>query len=283
MLLLVRAPLALGGLGAAQGGGRCISAAESSTGRRSRGPCLCVAISLLQEYTFTLTGGDGKRYHGFCRKFLPPKPAVGHRAQLPQVLCLVSEDPWATFYFKARAKDAAPRRHCLPAGRSVTRPRAKTPPPPCVRTGVLHAGASGAGADGQAGRRQRRQRRRGRRGQPAAVRAQAPAQLVVRRRLPAGPGQAARAQPQAQRDCQVRGRRHSPAPPPPLSRQRQRQRQPCRQCARAASRPACQERRQGRQRGRRLCDVRMRRVPLPKAMDMTGLSPHRLLGAPLNL
>jgi hypothetical protein len=56
----------------------------------------------MQEYTFTLTGGNGRRFQGFCRKFLPPKPAAGSKLQLPQVMCLVSEDPWHAFFFKVR-------------------------------------------------------------------------------------------------------------------------------------------------------------------------------------
>ncbi len=59
-----------------------------------------------QEYTFTLTHGDGKRYQGFCRwcahvddahdtharrlshacrKFLPPPPRLGSKLRYPKV------------------------------------------------------------------------------------------------------------------------------------------------------------------------------------------------------
>ncbi|KAF6256297.1 AEX-3 domain-containing protein [Scenedesmus sp. NREL 46B-D3] len=42
-----------------------------------------------EEYTFTLTQGDGTRVQGFCRRFLPPAPRVGSKLRYPQVLCLV--------------------------------------------------------------------------------------------------------------------------------------------------------------------------------------------------
>jgi hypothetical protein len=53
-----------------------------------------------EEYTFTLTDGDGSRYQGFCRKVLPAAPAQGSRLRYPQVLCMLSEMPWCTFFFK---------------------------------------------------------------------------------------------------------------------------------------------------------------------------------------
>lgn len=45
-----------------------------------------------QEYTVVLTGDDGERLYGFCRRFLPEgiggRYDVGER--LPQVICYVS-------------------------------------------------------------------------------------------------------------------------------------------------------------------------------------------------
>lgn len=58
----------------------------------------------LQEYTFTLTHGDGKRFQGFCRKYLPPPPKVGSKLRYPQCICLISEYPWCNFYFKVRRR-----------------------------------------------------------------------------------------------------------------------------------------------------------------------------------
>lgn len=54
----------------------------------------------LQDYTFTLTQGDGSRVQGFCRRFLPPAPRVGSRLRYPQVLCLQCEASWGAFFFK---------------------------------------------------------------------------------------------------------------------------------------------------------------------------------------
>jgi hypothetical protein len=45
-------------------------------------------------YTFTLTGGDGARTLGFCRRFLPP----GAGPRYPQVLCLLSAHPWFSLF-----------------------------------------------------------------------------------------------------------------------------------------------------------------------------------------
>lgn len=56
----------------------------------------------MQEYTFTLTFGEGRRLQGFCRQFLPPAPRVGPKARLPLVLLLVAEFPWFNMYFKVR-------------------------------------------------------------------------------------------------------------------------------------------------------------------------------------
>lgn len=54
---------------------------------------------LVQEYSFTLTGGDGSRLHGFCRSFLPPRARL-NSLRYPQVLCIITEHLWLTFYFK---------------------------------------------------------------------------------------------------------------------------------------------------------------------------------------
>ena len=45
-------------------------------------------------YTFVLTGGDGSRTLGFCRRFLPPGAGPRH----PQVLCLLSIHPWFSLF-----------------------------------------------------------------------------------------------------------------------------------------------------------------------------------------
>ena len=54
----------------------------------------------MQEYTFLLTHGNGRRYNGFCRQILPPAPRVGSRLRYPQVLCIISEHPWCALFFK---------------------------------------------------------------------------------------------------------------------------------------------------------------------------------------
>ncbi|GLC43834.1 hypothetical protein PLESTB_000913400 [Pleodorina starrii] len=57
-------------------------------------------VQASEEYTFTLTHGDGQRFTGFCRQFFPPAPRVGSKARYPQVLCIVAENPWCNFFFK---------------------------------------------------------------------------------------------------------------------------------------------------------------------------------------
>ncbi|BDA43641.1 probable DENN domain-containing protein 1C at N-terminal half [Coccomyxa sp. Obi] len=52
-----------------------------------------------EEYSFSLTGGDGSRLHGFCRSFLPPRAKL-NSLRYPQVLCIITEHLWLTFYFK---------------------------------------------------------------------------------------------------------------------------------------------------------------------------------------
>jgi hypothetical protein len=73
--------------------------------------CNCSTFPLLclQEYTFTLTQGDGARVQGFCRRFLPPAPRVGSKLRYPQVLCLVCEASWSTLFFKVSACCGWPR------------------------------------------------------------------------------------------------------------------------------------------------------------------------------
>ena len=91
--------------------------------------------SIAQEYSFTLTVGDGSRLHGFCRyvppqcildacdqsllaplatphhalcvcrSFLPPRAAAAmgrssSSLRYHQVLCIISQYPWFTFYYK---------------------------------------------------------------------------------------------------------------------------------------------------------------------------------------
>ncbi|GFR44889.1 hypothetical protein Agub_g6233 [Astrephomene gubernaculifera] len=57
-------------------------------------------VQASEEYTFTLTHGDGQRFTGFCRQIFPPAPRVGSKARYPQVLCIVAENPWCNFFFK---------------------------------------------------------------------------------------------------------------------------------------------------------------------------------------
>jgi hypothetical protein len=61
-----------------------------------------VACCCPQDFSFTLTQGDGSRLHGFCRRFLPPAPRLGSRLRYPQVLCLMCEVSWAALFFKVR-------------------------------------------------------------------------------------------------------------------------------------------------------------------------------------
>ncbi|EIE19512.1 hypothetical protein COCSUDRAFT_83563 [Coccomyxa subellipsoidea C-169] len=42
-------------------------------------------VPMVHEYSFTLTGGDGSRLHGFCRSFLPPRARL-KSLRYPQVL-----------------------------------------------------------------------------------------------------------------------------------------------------------------------------------------------------
>lgn len=55
-----------------------------------------------EEYSFTLTQGDGSRAQGFCRKFLPPvnRARNGSKLRYPLVLCVVCEASWYAFFFK---------------------------------------------------------------------------------------------------------------------------------------------------------------------------------------
>lgn len=68
-------------------------------------PTVCCVPSCAvcsQEYTFTLTHGDGSRFQGFCRLVLPPAPRLGSKLRYPWVLCMVSKYPWSSFYFTVR-------------------------------------------------------------------------------------------------------------------------------------------------------------------------------------
>ncbi|KAK9829376.1 hypothetical protein WJX72_005465 [[Myrmecia] bisecta] len=58
-----------------------------------------------EEFSFTLTGGDGSRLHGFCRSFLPPRPKfkdprTNTNLRYPQVVCVISAFPWFALYQK---------------------------------------------------------------------------------------------------------------------------------------------------------------------------------------
>ncbi|KAK9791805.1 hypothetical protein WJX73_001133 [Symbiochloris irregularis] len=58
-----------------------------------------------EEFTFTLTGGDGSKTHGFCRTFLPPRtkalrPQQNVNLRYPQVVCIISKNLWLPFFFK---------------------------------------------------------------------------------------------------------------------------------------------------------------------------------------
>lgn len=82
------------------------------------------AIMAPDEFSFTLTLGDGSRLHGFCRRFLPPAapPALRERAsasapaalrqgqqqqeesggaRFPVVLCVLCRSQWRALLFRA--------------------------------------------------------------------------------------------------------------------------------------------------------------------------------------
>ena len=67
------------------------------------------AYLVTQEFTFTLTGGDGGRLHGVCRRthdptYCPPARPGGGTADAkrwPQVLCILSPHCWQAFFGKA--------------------------------------------------------------------------------------------------------------------------------------------------------------------------------------
>eukprot|EP01023_Acetabularia_acetabulum_P022506 TRINITY_DN22130_c0_g1_i1.p2 TRINITY_DN22130_c0_g1~~TRINITY_DN22130_c0_g1_i1.p2 ORF type:complete len:149 (+),score=26.47 TRINITY_DN22130_c0_g1_i1:101-547(+) len=50
-----------------------------------------------EEYSFTLTGAEGARLNGICRRFLPPRKSG---LRYPQVMCIICEYPWFTLVFK---------------------------------------------------------------------------------------------------------------------------------------------------------------------------------------
>lgn len=71
-----------------------------------------------EEFSFTLTGGDGSRLHGFCRKTNDPtyqSKEPGKR--FPQVLCLISQHPWTTFFYKVSGPCCSALLGPLPLGR----------------------------------------------------------------------------------------------------------------------------------------------------------------------
>lgn len=64
-----------------------------------------------EEFSFTLTAGDGLRMHGFCRRTLQPvNRAITQTGKMhglgaptfryPQVLCIISQHPWFPFFYK---------------------------------------------------------------------------------------------------------------------------------------------------------------------------------------
>jgi hypothetical protein len=122
--------------------GQRLTAARLRSPTRPTAPAAAPPTPLLhpQEFTFTLTQGDGARVQGFCRRFLPPPPpplprgpddarraggaggagaagaagAAGgiggpSRAGLryPQVAVLVCEASWPALFFKVRELGAA--------------------------------------------------------------------------------------------------------------------------------------------------------------------------------
>lgn len=74
------------------------------------------AYLVTAEFTFTLTGGDGTRLHGICRRthdptYRPPPASPGPGARgsssgtidqkrLPQVICILSQHCWQPFFSK---------------------------------------------------------------------------------------------------------------------------------------------------------------------------------------
>lgn len=54
-----------------------------------------------EQYTFSLTEGDGSRTVGFCRRILPK--GVGG-PMYPIVMCVLSVHPWFSFFFTAMEK-----------------------------------------------------------------------------------------------------------------------------------------------------------------------------------
>lgn len=74
------------------------------------------AYLVTAEFTFTLTGGDGTRLHGMCRRthdptYRPPAAAPGpggrggtgggcELKRLPQVICILSQYCWQPFFSK---------------------------------------------------------------------------------------------------------------------------------------------------------------------------------------
>lgn len=53
-----------------------------------------------EQYTFSLTEGDGNRTIGFCRRVLPR----GGGPRYPVVMCILSVHPWFSFFFTAMEK-----------------------------------------------------------------------------------------------------------------------------------------------------------------------------------
>lgn len=68
-------------------------------------PAASPFVQVTAEFSFTLTGGNGGRVHGVCRRTAdpthrPPARAGTEARRWPQVLCLLSPHPWRPFWGK---------------------------------------------------------------------------------------------------------------------------------------------------------------------------------------
>eukprot|EP00887_Chlorella_sp_A99_P000741 scaffold5.g741.t1 len=111
------------------------------------------AFLVTEEFSFTLTGGDGSRLHGFCRKSNDPtrpasaaSPRGARGGRFPQVLCLISRHAWPAFFFKVlevvdpllRGEGSAERLPPgAPAAAFLAGLAAAVPPPPAVLGAVV--------------------------------------------------------------------------------------------------------------------------------------------------
>jgi hypothetical protein len=109
------------GLGEGGGGDSC------ARKRRMAGVCGLVTGPHGGPRVLCAPAGDGRRFTGFSRKALPPAPRVGCKLRFPEVLCIIAEYPWFSFYFKAGRGHGGGA-----AGPAPPPPRARGswPPPP---------------------------------------------------------------------------------------------------------------------------------------------------------